>query len=66
MAAKHLRDLAAIIDDLDAQGRWLSAYDGTTLVGQPKFKLNMPYIASAVFSQDIEMLSDYLDETRAK
>ncbi len=54
-----------IIGDLDAQGRWLSIYGGTALVGQPKFKLNMVYIGSAVFSQNIGILSDYLDATRA-
>ncbi len=53
-----------IISDFDAQGRWLSIYDGTTLVGQPKFKRNMPYIASAVFSRNIEVLSDYLHAPR--
>jgi uncharacterized protein YyaL (SSP411 family) len=53
-----------IISDLDAQGRWLSIYDGAT--GQPKFKLNTPYIASAAFSRNIEMLSDYLDATQTR
>ena len=55
-----------VIDDLDAEGRWISVHDGGPLVGQPKFKLNMPYVSSAVFAANIELLSDYLDSTRKK
>lgn len=54
-----------IITDLDDQGRWISTYQGEGLVGQPKFKLNSPYIASAIFSRNIEMLSEYLISTRS-
>ena len=35
-------------------------------MGQPKFKLNSPYIASAVFSRNLEMLSEYLIATRSQ
>ncbi len=53
-----------IIADLDEQGRWISNYRGESLVGQPRFKLDTPYIASAVFSGNIEMLSQYLIATQ--
>jgi hypothetical protein len=55
-----------IITGLDEQGRWISVYQGERLVGQPKFKLNTPYIASAVFSRNIEILSEYLMATQSK
>lgn len=53
-----------IIDDLDEEGRWVSVYRGEPLVGQPKFELDYPYIASAVFAQNMEILSDYLIATQ--
>jgi PelA/Pel-15E family pectate lyase len=53
-----------IIDDLDEQGRWVSVYRGQRLVGQPEFEPGYRYIASAVFAQNIETLSDYLIATR--
>ena len=49
-----------IIGDLDDEGRWISIHQGEPLVGQPKFKVNYPYISSAVFSRNIEKLSEYL------
>ena len=55
-----------IIAGLDDQGCWISVYQGERLVGQPKFKLNTPYIASAVFSQNIEILSEYLIASQTK
>ena len=55
-----------IITDLDDQGRWISIYQGERLVGQPKFQLNTSYIASAVFSRNIEMLSEYVIATQNK
>ena len=55
-----------IIADLDQQGRWVSEYQGERLVGQPKFARNMPYLSSAVFSQNLETLSRYLKASVAK
>lgn len=55
-----------IITDIDDQGRWISVYRGERLVGQPEFKLNYPYIASAVFSRNIENLSEYLIVSQSK
>jgi PelA/Pel-15E family pectate lyase len=53
-----------INDNLDNHGRWISIYRGESLVGQPKFKLNTPYISSEVFSRNIEALSEYLIATQ--
>lgn len=49
---------------LDSQGRWISIYRGEQLVGQPKFKLNSSYVSSAVFSANIELLSEYMIATK--
>ena len=35
----------------DADGRWVSTYDGEALVGQPKFAPGERYLSSAVFSR---------------
>lgn len=49
-----------IIDDLDAEGRWIRHYDGSLMVGQPEWKPGTPYISSAVFSENVSTLSRYL------
>ncbi len=50
-----------MLRDLDAEGRWISTYaEGTMLVGQPKFKAGQPYLASAVFSRNLEALSEFV------
>jgi PelA/Pel-15E family pectate lyase len=54
------RQVRKVIRSLDGQRRWISIYRGEQLVGQPKFELNSPYISSAVFSTNIELLSEYL------
>lgn len=55
-----------IIADLDEQGRWVSIYRGESLVGQPKFKPDNSYISSAVFSGNIEELSEYIIAAQKK
>ncbi len=50
----------AIIKDLDGEGRWISTYNGEGLVGQPKLKPAFRYISSAVFSRNVETLSEYV------
>jgi PelA/Pel-15E family pectate lyase len=57
------RHVRKIIADLDEKGRWISTYQGKRLTGQPKFKLNTPYISSEVFSRNIETLSEYIIAT---
>jgi len=58
------RKVREIIERLDEQGRWVSTYDGQRLVGQAKFELGQPYIASAVLARNIETLSRYLLATQ--
>ncbi|MHC4166525.1 MAG: pectate lyase, partial [Planctomycetota bacterium] len=50
------RKVRQIINDLHTQDCWISTYQGERLVGQPKFKLKQRYIASKVFSRNIETL----------
>jgi PelA/Pel-15E family pectate lyase len=54
----------AILRDLDDQGRWISTYTGERLVGQPKLPPKSRYLASEVFSRNIETLTEYLSATR--
>ncbi len=49
-----------ILKAMDEQGRWVSIYEGKKLQGQAKFKLNEPYLSSAVFCENVELLSEYL------
>jgi hypothetical protein len=53
-------EVRRIIRELDAEGRWITAYAGERLVGQPKFEQGFRYISSEVFSRNVETLSDYL------
>lgn len=57
-------EVRRIVDALDDQGRWISVHDGERLVGQPKFELNAPYISSAVFSRNVEILAEFLKASR--
>jgi PelA/Pel-15E family pectate lyase len=59
-------DVRKIIGKLDAEGRWISTYDGAMIVGQPKFKVGEAYIGSAVFAQHLEVLSDFLAKVRPR
>jgi PelA/Pel-15E family pectate lyase len=54
------RQVRAIIDALDAQGRWITTSKGEPLVGQPKFRPGEQFISSAVFSVNLTTLSEYL------
>ena len=53
-----------IIGELDSHGRWITRYEGQPLVGQPKFRTGDPFIASGVFSRNVELISDWLIATR--
>ncbi len=57
-------EVRQLVRDLDAEGRWLSAFDGAMIVGQPKFAVGEKYLASAVFAQNLETLSAYLARVR--
>ncbi len=57
-------EVRKILESLDGEGRWISAYDGAGLVGQPKFERGFRYLSSAVFSRNVETLSRYLAATK--
>lgn len=57
-------DVRRIVAALDADGRWVSSFAGEKLVGQPKFATGFKYLSSAVFSQNVETLSEYLATTK--
>jgi PelA/Pel-15E family pectate lyase len=52
------------LQELDAEGRWVTTYERERLVGQPKFTLGDRYLSSAVFSRNVELLSTYLATAR--
>jgi len=58
------RQVREVIGQLDGQARWVSTYSGDRLVGQPKFADGEKYLSSAVFSRNIELLSEYVTRKR--
>ncbi len=63
--AKELEaEVRRIVKELDADGKWVSVYGGERLVGQPKFATDFKYLSSAVFSKNVEVLSEYLGVTK--
>lgn len=63
-AAPSEAEIRKILAALDAQGRWVTTHAGEGLVGQPKFAPGFSYLDSAVFSRNVETLSDYLAAPR--
>ncbi len=63
--AKRSKQLATnvqqAISELDNAGRWISVSSGERLVGQLKLPAGTRYLSSAVFSERLELLSEYLD-----
>jgi PelA/Pel-15E family pectate lyase len=57
-------DVRRILAEMDGAGRWVSLYAGEGLVGQPKFPASFQYLSSAVFSRNVQVLSDYLSAVR--
>lgn len=57
-------EVRKILQELDAEGRWITTYAGERLVGQPKFADGFRFLSSAVFSRNVETLSRYLEATR--
>ncbi len=53
-------DVRRVVRDLDADGRWVTAYAGERLVGQPKFADGFRFLSSAAFANNVETLSRYL------
>jgi len=60
------KQVRQVLQDLDAQGRWVSTYAGERLVGQPKFENGFRYLDMGVFNRNVELLSDYLAATGPK
>ena len=56
-SADAIREVIAAMDD---QGRWISRYDGQMLVGQPKFAMGQEYLSSAVFAENVTLISRFL------
>lgn len=65
-AAELAPQVKSMIASLDRSGRWITRYSGQPLVGQPKFRENDPFIASAVFSYNLETISEWLMATRTE
>jgi len=63
-AAPSEADARRILGALDDQGRWVTTHAGESLVGQPKFAQGFAYLNSAVFSRNVEILSDFLAATK--
>ena len=59
--APTAKQVAAIVAELDADGRWVTTHQGERLVGQPKFADGFQYISSAVFSKNVGMLSALIE-----
>jgi hypothetical protein len=55
-----------IMQQLDAQGRWVTTYNGERLTGQPKFEKGFRYIGMDTFNRNVTTLTDYLIATRKK
>jgi hypothetical protein len=60
----NAKEVAEIIGQLDAEGRWITTHDGTKLVGQPRFAVGFRYLSSDVFSRNIETLSRFVGSER--
>ena len=64
IAPRSAVDLAtrvrSAIASLDSKGRWISTFQDEPLVGAPKFRPGDRYISSAVFSDNLRLLSEYL------
>jgi PelA/Pel-15E family pectate lyase len=56
--------VAAVIKQIDNEGRWLSTYKNEGLVGQPKFRPGERYLSSEVFSRNLSLLASFLEHTR--
>ena len=49
-----------LIASLDAQGRWVSIFDGRRMVGQLKLPIGTRFLSSQVFSDNLTALSDHV------
>ncbi|MBS0210094.1 MAG: DUF3592 domain-containing protein [Planctomycetes bacterium] len=49
------------LKELDAEGRWVSTFNGERLVGQPKFQPGFRYLSSEAFARNIEAICAWLE-----
>ncbi|MCA9133072.1 MAG: pectic acid lyase [Planctomycetales bacterium] len=59
-AASLAEEVRAVLDDLDAQGRWIRYSNGQRLVGQLRLPEGEAYLSSAVFSENVTTLANFL------
>ncbi|HEV7224438.1 MAG TPA: pectate lyase, partial [Pirellulales bacterium] len=59
--SKPIARVREILSQLDDQGRWVTAATGDRITGQPKFSKGQPFISSAVFARNLEMLGTYVE-----
>ncbi len=57
---------AAIIRQLDSEGRWVTKHDGRSLVGQPKIRVGALYVSSQVFSDNLKLLAKYVEQNERR
>ncbi|QDU56303.1 pectate lyase [Aeoliella mucimassa] len=62
VSAVDAEKAGSVVEQLDEKGRWLTTFDGEPLVGQPKFASGEKYLSSQVFSQNLELLSRYVEQ----
>ena len=55
-----LKRVRQILDELDDQGRWVTTFHGEKLIGQQKFRSGQQYLSSERFSDNLRLLSHYL------
>jgi hypothetical protein len=55
--SQEVRDIVAA---LDAEGRWVSHFDGSPKIGQLKLPLGTSYLSSEVFSEHLTLLADFV------
>lgn len=58
------KETAAVVKQLDGEGRWTSQFAGERLVGQPEFRRGDIYLASEVFSRNLGLLAEFLSRTK--
>ncbi len=57
--AELTKEVATVLRQLDAEGRWTSKFAGERLVGQAEFKHGDLYLASEVFSRNLSLMAEY-------
>ncbi len=59
-------EVRRVVGELDDAGRWVSAYAGERLVGQPPFATGFRYVSSEVFCRNVDLLGRYLAPCEAR